>query len=214
MDSSEKIRQSLVCQICDFIYKQPVKLPCGKTICKSHFPPKRFSWSLWILNDWHVFKHHFSRVWLSVAKNKRLFGRVSIERVNEDAFWQRVQTQVKSVKLYKWMTFEAIKSKFKSEQTVRSVFLFFFRNSKWIFGGIFSLFKYYSIFIQLSLYLYLKKCILMTVLFVTDFFAKTSFTWYMISFMVTKVDNWLYLCFWCGEIRSFNFNNRKSKISF
>jgi WD40 repeat protein len=36
MDSYEKIRNSLVCQICDLIYKQPVKLPCGKSICKSH----------------------------------------------------------------------------------------------------------------------------------------------------------------------------------
>jgi WD40 repeat protein len=27
---------SLICQICDLIYKQPVKLPCGKSICKSH----------------------------------------------------------------------------------------------------------------------------------------------------------------------------------
>jgi WD40 repeat protein len=36
MDSFEKMRNSLVCQICDLIYKQPVKLPCGKTICKSH----------------------------------------------------------------------------------------------------------------------------------------------------------------------------------
>jgi WD40 repeat protein len=36
MDSFEKIRHSLICQICDFIYKQPIKLPCGKTICKSH----------------------------------------------------------------------------------------------------------------------------------------------------------------------------------
>jgi WD40 repeat protein len=36
MDSYEKIRNSLVCQICDLIYKQPIKLPCGKSICKSH----------------------------------------------------------------------------------------------------------------------------------------------------------------------------------
>jgi hypothetical protein len=36
MDSFEKNRHSLVCQICDLIYKQPVKLPCGKSICKSH----------------------------------------------------------------------------------------------------------------------------------------------------------------------------------
>jgi hypothetical protein len=36
MDSFEKIRHSLVCQICDLIYKQPIKLPCGKSICKSH----------------------------------------------------------------------------------------------------------------------------------------------------------------------------------
>jgi hypothetical protein len=36
MDSYEKIRNSLVCQICDLIYKQPVKLSCGKSICKSH----------------------------------------------------------------------------------------------------------------------------------------------------------------------------------
>jgi hypothetical protein len=36
MESFEKIRQSLICKICDLIYKQPVKLPCGKTICKSH----------------------------------------------------------------------------------------------------------------------------------------------------------------------------------
>jgi WD40 repeat protein len=36
MDSFEKMRNSLVCQICDLIYKQPVKLPCGKSICKSH----------------------------------------------------------------------------------------------------------------------------------------------------------------------------------
>ncbi len=126
MDSSEKIRQSLVCQICDFIYKQPVKLPCGKTICKSHFPPKRFSWSLWILNDWHVFKHHFSRVWLSVAKNKRLFGRISIEWVNEDAFWQRALTQVKSVKLYKWMTFEAIKGNLNLNKLLGRFFYSFF----------------------------------------------------------------------------------------
>jgi hypothetical protein len=36
MDSFEKKRHSLKCQICDLIYKQPVKLPCGKSICKSH----------------------------------------------------------------------------------------------------------------------------------------------------------------------------------
>jgi WD40 repeat protein len=36
MDSFEKIRHSLKCQICDLIYKQPIKLPCGKSICKSH----------------------------------------------------------------------------------------------------------------------------------------------------------------------------------
>jgi WD40 repeat protein len=36
MYSFEKISSSLVCQICDFIYKQPVKLSCGKSICKSH----------------------------------------------------------------------------------------------------------------------------------------------------------------------------------
>jgi WD40 repeat protein len=36
MDTFEKIRHSLVCQICDLIYKQPIKLPCGKSICKSH----------------------------------------------------------------------------------------------------------------------------------------------------------------------------------
>jgi WD40 repeat protein len=31
MDSFEKTRQSLICQICDLIYKEPVKLPCGKS---------------------------------------------------------------------------------------------------------------------------------------------------------------------------------------
>ena len=36
MDSFEKIRHSLICQICDLIYKQPIKLSCGKSICKSH----------------------------------------------------------------------------------------------------------------------------------------------------------------------------------
>jgi hypothetical protein len=36
MDSFEKKRHSLKCQICDLIYKQPVKLPCGKSICKTH----------------------------------------------------------------------------------------------------------------------------------------------------------------------------------
>jgi WD40 repeat protein len=36
MNSFEKIHHSLICQICDLIYKQPVKLPCGKSICKSH----------------------------------------------------------------------------------------------------------------------------------------------------------------------------------
>ncbi len=31
-----KYRSLLTCMICDLIYKNPVKLPCTKTICKSH----------------------------------------------------------------------------------------------------------------------------------------------------------------------------------
>jgi hypothetical protein len=36
MSSFEKFRKSLSCPICNLVYKQPVKLPCGKTICKCH----------------------------------------------------------------------------------------------------------------------------------------------------------------------------------
>ena len=32
----EKIRDLLVCQICNLTYAHPIKLPCGKTICKAH----------------------------------------------------------------------------------------------------------------------------------------------------------------------------------
>jgi len=55
-----------------------------------------------------------------LATIKRLFGRISIERANENIFGQRVPTQVKSLKLSKRMTLEAQISKFKSEQTLRS----------------------------------------------------------------------------------------------
>jgi hypothetical protein len=74
MDSFETIRQSLVCQICDLIYKQPVKLPCGKTICKSHLldliefdckfcqskhkiPPRGFHPNFFIQNQINTFQH-------------------------------------------------------------------------------------------------------------------------------------------------------------
>ena len=37
MNKYEKIRQSLLCQVCSLIYENPVKLPCHKmTLCKSH----------------------------------------------------------------------------------------------------------------------------------------------------------------------------------
>jgi WD40 repeat protein len=32
----EKIRDLLLCQICNLTYEHPIRLPCGKTICKSH----------------------------------------------------------------------------------------------------------------------------------------------------------------------------------
>jgi WD40 repeat protein len=74
MDSFEKIRHSLVCQICDLIYKQPVKLPCGKTICKTHLhdlnefdcklcrsshmiPPRSFHPNFFIQNQINTFQH-------------------------------------------------------------------------------------------------------------------------------------------------------------
>ncbi len=36
MNKHEKMRSSLLCQLCCLIYENPVKLPCNKSICKAH----------------------------------------------------------------------------------------------------------------------------------------------------------------------------------
>ena len=36
MNKYEKLRSSLICHFCCLIYENPVKLPCKKSICKSH----------------------------------------------------------------------------------------------------------------------------------------------------------------------------------
>ena len=36
MEKYEKLRSSLICNYCCLIYDSPVKLPCNKSICKSH----------------------------------------------------------------------------------------------------------------------------------------------------------------------------------